>query len=241
MLLIVAVLMMGFSGKAMAAFSNGDLIRVVYQDNGSNEVATDLGAFSATSPIPSTIIYNANPFTTSMLGTGFADLYVGYFVYNGSATQAWTSGPLTGQTSANRQGSNYQSAAASVLSYYQGLAGGTSQATGVETVTGSYVNKMDLGNNTGTNGLMGGLFTAANNADTSLAALTGSTYVDSVLYYYSAANGAGAGLNIATIETLANGTTQLISNVSSVPIPAAIYLLGSGLVGLVGMRRKMAA
>ncbi len=245
MLLMVAVLMMGFSSKAMAAFTNGDLIRVVYQDNGSVEVATDLGAFSQTSPITSNIVYSANPFSTSTFGTGFADLYVGYYVYNGSSTTGWTSG-LAGQTAAARGGSAFASNAASVNSYYQALAGGASgasQATGSESTTGSYVNNMDKGVNNGTNGLMGGLFAAgnsANNADTSLAALGTVGYVDSVLNYYSSLNG-GTGLNIATIQTLSNGTTQLISNVSSVPIPAAIYLLGSGLVGLVGMRRKMAA
>ncbi len=38
------------------------------------------------------------------------------------------------------------------------------------------------------------------------------------------------------------GFTQVLAgeaNVSSVPIPAAVWLLGSGLFGLVGIRRRM--
>ena len=233
---MVAVLMMGFSGKAMAAFTNGDLIRVVYQDNGTVEVATDLGAFSATTPITSNIQYSANHFSTSMFGTGFADLYVGYFITNGTFPQAWTSGPLTGQTSLARMGSPYLAAAASVLNYYSYLGGGASQVTGNQTDVDSYVYAMDKSINNGAYGVMGGLFTPSNNADTSLAALgTGASYVDCALYYYDT-NTTAAGLNIATIETLSNGTTELVS---AAPVPAAIYLLGSGLVGLVGMRRKM--
>jgi hypothetical protein len=49
-------------------------------------------------------------------------------------------------------------------------------------------------------------------------------------------------LNVATIRTYADGTTQLNpTSVAQTPVPAAVYLLGSGLLGLVGIRRKMAA
>jgi hypothetical protein len=69
-------------------------------------------------------------------------------------------------------------------------------------------------------------------------------YVDHTLYYYgspSGASGASTGLAVATIRTYADGATQLNPRVAATPVPAAVYLLGSGLLGLVGIRRKMAA
>jgi hypothetical protein len=35
------------------------------------------------------------------------------------------------------------------------------------------------------------------------------------------------------------GTNYVVSSASAVPIPAAVWLLGSGLVGLVALRRRM--
>jgi len=40
------------------------------------------------------------------------------------------------------------------------------------------------------------------------------------------------------IRTFADGSTQVSA---PVPVPAAIWLLGSGLIGLVGIRRRMTA
>jgi hypothetical protein len=44
-------------------------------------------------------------------------------------------------------------------------------------------------------------------------------------------------VKVATIRTLADGTSTI--NPSAVPVPAAVYLLGSGLLGLVGLRRRI--
>ncbi len=66
-------------------------------------------------------------------------------------------------------------------------------------------------------------------------------YVDQYLYYYgSNPDLGGQGTAVAKIRTNADGSTTL-SSLAPTPIPAAIYLFGSGLVGLVGMRRKMSA
>jgi len=35
------------------------------------------------------------------------------------------------------------------------------------------------------------------------------------------------------------GTNYVVSSASAVPIPAAVWLLGSGLIGLIGLRRRM--
>jgi hypothetical protein len=95
-------------------------------------------------------------------------------------------------------------------------------------------------NPAGDNKLRG--FVPAGNAATSLAALSTAGFVDQVLYYYGSPtgiSGTSTGVNVSVLRTFADGSTQL--NPSAVPIPAAVYLFGSGLLGLAGIRRKMAA
>jgi hypothetical protein len=236
MLLIAAVMLFGVSGQAMAAFSNGDLIQVVYQRGGSMEVATDLGAFSATTAYAgSTMTLGSNPFPTA--GTGpFAtaaqsDLYVAYYVAGATNAPVWVSGPAGGQTSGNRQGASAALLSTQVNAKYLSL-GGT-QVQLAQSDPQSYYTKMDSGGTT-----LGGFssFIPGMNGEVSLGT---TAYVDTYLYYYATpnANGAKAGVQVATIRTYANGATEMLGQVST-PIPASVMLLGSGLMGLVGMRRK---
>jgi hypothetical protein len=240
MLLLVAVFMMGFSGKAMASFTSGDLIRVVYQTNGNVEEATDLGAFSATAPFTTQMLFTGqDTFSASTFGTTDSNLDVAYFVYGGGSTTAWASGPAGGQAAASRSGSSWNANASAVLSYYLSPSvtnTGSSSAIGNETQTGSYVTTMDK--TTPGNGVMGGLIPGAT-ADANLAALLTIGYVDQTLYYYSGLTGSPTSVALATIQTNAAGTTVINPSVSSVPLPAAVYLFGSSLLGLVGLRRKM--
>ena len=55
------------------------------------------------------------------------------------------------------------------------------------------------------------------------------------LYFFNNADLSATNfVQLSTITTNADGTT----NISATPIPAAIYLMGSGLLGLVGIRRR---
>src|SRR5208283_1868111 len=108
MLLAVTMLIFGVSGQAMANFAQGDLIQVVYQTNGSYEVATDLGAFAPTTAYRGpTINFTSNPFPVAgapgaFSSAGWSNLQLSYFVSTSSAV--WTSGPAGGQSSAAPQG-----------------------------------------------------------------------------------------------------------------------------------------
>jgi hypothetical protein len=119
------------------------------------------------------------------------------------------------------------------MGYYRGISSTATQVSGLTTANTSYFYKVD-GNGTHVAGVAGFLTTP--NAE---AQLSSSGYVDLYLYYYaySAMNVAGSGTEIADIRTFADGSTEIIPLVST-PLPAAVWLLGSGLVGLVGIRRR---
>jgi hypothetical protein len=241
MLLVVAVMMLGVAGNAMADFGTGELIRVVYQMSGSVEELTDLGAFNNTIAGTS---YNvtSNAFAVSdFAGSNFADLQVAYFVWgaNSNTAPTWVSGAL-GQNQANgsRQGTSWNSNALSVAGYGASKSGGTGKAIGNKSDLTSYYTKMDKGGN-GVGAW--GAFITLGGGEANLAALGTTGYVDQSIFYYSNVNTQGNGQIVATVRTMADGTTQINPNAPTTPIPAAVYLLGSGLLGLVGIRRKNVA
>lgn len=247
MLLIAAVMLFSVTGQAMAAFNEGDLIRVVYSGTGTGtEYATDLGAFSATSPLTSNATLNTDAFSLSNLGTGatFANTNVAYFIMsstaNGNNGAAYASGPAgAGNINTYAFWGSYQPAASNTLDGFNTF--GTvvgHNSTLSQSNSASYWNQMNGG---GTMiGTMGN-YLASGDAEKNLGALATSSYVDQILYYYGSDPDSGnKGTNIGFIRTFADGHTELLT-AQATPIPAAIYLFGSGLMGLVGLRRKTAA
>ena len=94
-----------------------------------------------------------------------------------------------------------------------------------------------------TNGYGAGTGNGAN-APTFFSAFTnGSTVGDTMTLWEIATHGAGNEANVyessTTLKLTADGT--LTVGVSSVPLPAAVWLLGSGLLGLCGVGRRRAA
>lgn len=236
MLLAVTILLLGLSGQAMANFGEGDLIRAVYQSGGSYEVDTDLGAFAPTTAYTGpTIKFTSNPFPIAGSGVfsnaSWSNLQVAYFVYGGTSA-AWTSGPKSGQSSANVSGTQTTNSATTMLNAFKSL-GASGQAELLMADTGSYVTNMDNG---GKNpGSFGG-FIPAGNGEQNLAALSSQSYVDSYLYYYADPSTAAAGVQVADIRTFADGTSEVVG---AVPVPPSVLLMGSGLIGLLRMRRKI--
>lgn len=231
------VSLFGFSGQAFAYFTDGSLIQVVYQTNGGFEVATDLGAFAPTAAytgttqtLGTTVTAGSGVFSTATWG----DLRVAYFVKQTTGADAWTSGPSTGQTSGNRKWTGFQSATTSVMSKYAVVAGTSNQGTLAKSEMQSYYSKLNQGG-LGIGGFAG--FIPAANGETSLANIGTVGYVDSYLYYYNTPNSVTAGTQVAKLRTYADGHTEVVG-ASPVPIPAPIFLLGSGLMALVGIKRK---
>jgi hypothetical protein len=242
-LFMVALFMLGISAQAMAYFEDGDLIRVVYSSAGTMETATDLGSIaSLTTPSGLKVTYNANNFSIASLGSGAtaANSYVAYYSFlAGTPANAWTSGPNGGQTAQFSVKDGYAGAVHSVNGLYQTQTGAPAQVTVLMSDPNSYFNMLAGGGSSA--GQFAG-FIPAGNGEANLANLSSVGYVDQYIYYYkptSARNADPTGLSVAMIRTYADGHT--VMNPNAVPIPPSVLLLGSGLIGLIGIRRKNVA
>lgn len=235
MVLLAAMLLLGFTGQAMAYFTAGDLIQVVYQAGGTgNEVLTDLGAVSTTTG-PITTGINTSQLSTLFPGQSWSNLDVAYFAFtpqNGGALNLWISGTPGGQTNSAGFQVTTKSALNSVLSSINTAS--TNQVVQSSSASSSYWNAVDK------NGTAVGMFNSfiAGGGEVNLAALASGNTANLSLYYYptSTVNSAGPGVELETLAISSNGTTTVTPQAT--PIPATFLLFGSGLLGLVGIRRK---
>jgi len=243
-LLAGALLTLGAS-NAMAYFEDYELIRVVYNASTGNEMATDLGNINtllgnaaSAGAAGYTVGGGSNAFTggTNLGSTADANLYVAYFALDysaGSSTNVWVSG--TAATSPNNAG-QYEAMknAAGTTFFANYMTPGTES---VQTMNGPGSNSFqeNLSANPGTfaeyvNPLAG---------EASLASLASGSVAQN-LFFWADGSVNGNGVKVLDILTNADGSTTLtaVPNTPEVPIPAAAWLLGSGLMGLVGLRRK---
>jgi hypothetical protein len=231
--LVAAALMTLTASSAFAAFADLELIRVYY-DRAGAEIATDLGNVKTLLAAPSTTI-----------GGSFGSLTTGYAVYfalDRTNNNLWVSGSTTAASVINGGSTGLTGLKSGTTPMYtQFKTQGGTNYTGLASVTSSYKNKISS-----TQGTMAGAITAATGSRTeaSLASLisTGTGSVSQALYFWANGNttvvGDKTGTLAATIVTNANGSTTITAATTPTPIPAAFYLMGSGLLGLVGLRRR---
>lgn len=240
-----ALTLVAFTGNALAYFQDLELIRVVYQNNGSVETATDLGSIgSFTSLAPGGSIAvggGASAFSLSdFSGADWSNLNVAYFVNNKTgAGDLWASGGETTLALKPSQWLGLKSQIGSVQTYYgTTLAAQADSPIGDKTNANSYFTKLDL-NNASLAGLLADKLSAGN-IEASLADLATVGYVDQKLYFWDTPGTVLTSVAVQglTLRTLQDGST-LISN-NAVPLPASVLLFGSGLLGLFGVRRKSA-
>lgn len=256
-IILAAMLMVGAAGQAMAAFVKPDLLRIVINLGTTGnpvEVGTDLGLSAvgiASTAANTTVGGGGAAFSRGMFGlsdssaSDWSNLVVTYFALGtGNTTQLWSTAETTpiGNTgvwvSTRTNGNTVYN-----TGYFNGSAGGT--LTVNKNATGSYFDSMDLQALSASKvGSLGGYLnpaqTSANffGVEKSLADLATVGYVDQNLYYWATGNTNGTPTLLSmTIRTMADGST--IINPNAVPIPPSVLLLGSGLLGMIGIRRKI--
>jgi hypothetical protein len=250
-LLAGALLTLGMASYASAAlFSEDDLIRVVYNATSGVETATDLGAISTiTADANGTVLGGGTgAFTTNgSPASANANAYVAYFTLDTNNGYLWVSGSTTKSLAPKGISSSFSSSASAmdaVLGVYQaanttnGNNNGTVQSATVVPSGDSYYAALDA---SGTSkGTLGGVIYANNtHTEASLATLASAAVTQGLYYFNSIGSSNQTGSQILELQTNANGTTTLINpNTPSTPIPPSFFLMGSGLLGMFGLRRK---
>jgi hypothetical protein len=231
--IVVAVAMVfGFAGTSMASLSNSQLYRAVYSTSGTLESLTNLGTLGGEISISSGLVTNdvtfsASNFSLSGLGvSSFSDVYVAYFAK--TTGEAW----VTGDTTMN---SFYQYK--NVFTTISTVGEGTTVTQTSKNNTASYYYKMD-GNGTKQGDFNSG-FTQTNGEALLSSLVNGSStsYVEQNLYYF--ASGETTGTLAAIIRTYGDGHTTITA--APVPVPPSVMLFIPGLLGLIGMRRRLFA
>jgi len=247
--LLAGALMMISASSAFAAFDDLNLIRVVYGT--TNEVATDLGVTLSASASPlamsnvtlSTGASNFVAMNVGATGAGSSD-YVAYYASDaGNSGAMWFSANQVGAigstiavnaNNATAATGQLSVAGAGVSSWYQSLTPKTTEGTitsvsGAKSNVNSYAYSFDIGAS------QSGLSTLNSSlgvfSDMSLAAAA-----NQGLYYWDGSSATAT--EIATLTTNLDGSTTINQASATTPIPPSILLMGSGLLGMVGLRRK---
>jgi len=245
-LLAGAMLTMAGAGNAFAYFTGDDLIRVVYNATTGVETATDLGSITTIlADAANTVVGSgADAFTTNGSPvSSFAGSSVAYFAVTGTAGLYVSGNPTVGAPkNVNTQWTATQNALSAIDGTYASLGGSTVKSSTNPANNNSYYILADQG---GTNpGVLGGVIksTYVTGTEASLATLTGATPLSQTLYYFSAANLSGkTAVAELVLQTNADGSTTINPGaVAATPIPPSFFLMGSGLLGMIGLRRKKA-
>ncbi|MFZ0927332.1 MAG: hypothetical protein WAN11_01950 [Syntrophobacteraceae bacterium] len=255
LVLAACLLVFGVAGQAKADFGDtfnvpaGDLLRIVIDESstGTYEYASDLG--SITSALSGTVNSNSiTPFASGTLFSGTnssSTLYVAYVATNSANTELYASGPQgTTETGLSSKFSTITSTISGLTGIYNNQTAGDGNTTYASAVgSGAFYGKANqdsyyftLDKNGTAIGSVGQFYSAFN----AEALLTNGSNTLQQLYGFTSSNliNVASLLGITTSFTGGVISTSVSSEVSSTPIPPSVLLFGSGLLGLVGIRRK---
>lgn len=235
-LLLAALVAFSLVSPAAAYFEPSDLIMVAYDSTGPNngnklEVAVDANIntntfdFTQQNYLLGTLDYSAfagfESKTAVSLFASYLDMST-FTYHNYFATTVAAPAVNLSNIAINNN------AAVGVYTYYADAAPTT---TGSTADTASFKRKL--------NGSYGNLLYDTTLGQAPLASILANGYVDMYLQHTSKTGTVPSLSTVGIIRLLADGSVLLNpASVNAVPVPAAVWLLGSGLVGLVGIRRK---
>lgn len=258
LLLVAAVAALGMSGQASAAYTDGNGV------NGSSLIlnvfdTVTKASYSATLEIaPNNLTYNTFTGGSSFTALASNSIFTGLFGASTASNVKWevvsaVNDALAGGTPGTNIPWSLGFSAATQPAAFSGIQqtqAGTKFNTWVNTIAGhqtssgsgltSSTNATDLWNMNNASAAFGG-----NSGGGTLPFTITGILGSSLSYFTATANGDTAGdpsvfSQIAGNWNLAsNGTlTWNAAQVGAVPVPAAVWLLGSGLMGMVGIGRR---
>jgi hypothetical protein len=215
---VALMMVFAFAGQASAYFEAGQLMAVVYDD--ANEIALDLGAVDNATGLYQVDVSALSGNSLTFLSERFDD-GVYYDIYF-----ALTDNSLTNDDAANLNFWSAQGGFQNTMTHYR--AEGTEIVTEAYNTIGGYVYNMTQAGTTPGN--WGGLGTDPE---------VGEIDLDAFL--------AGENMFLYQLRVDAEGqffvgdgyVAELTAN--AVPVPGAVWLLGSALLGIVGIRRRIKA
>ena len=217
--LLAAMLVFGIAGNASAYFETGNAFAVFYAD-GDNEVAIDLGVLTPGSGItldaPDLSMFTAAITSYNQINVGIFAAEAGYS--NWFATTTMDTPSVSGSSIVS-----FTSGAGTLASTFAGADADNDGMAVLEKsgTTGTYHQVMN------SNGTAPGYY-AGFNPNFQLGEATLDAVGAFTMYLHN--------FDITTADPAA----MVSVNAAPVPVPAAVWLLGSGLIGLIGIRRKNA-
>ena len=265
-LLVAVLLVAGFAGQAFATFQDADteLYRVVYNttyngagqpnpQTGTYDIITDLGNVNTligeAAGGPVTVGNGVDAFTNFQ---GFGStvplntLQVTYFAVDYTNNYAWISGSSStkGLKSFGSSFDSFAGGAQGAVLGSQGPVAGTSTLAIQQSKAYSFAYVEEGGTTGPIPGTFSDYIQNGGNAfltEASLATLAPGSPIAMYLNYFSNGYASQTGqLHGIEVLTNSNGSTTIEEQPATVPIPAGLFLLAPGLLGLFGIRKRIA-
>lgn len=233
--LTAAALITLSSSSAFAVFADLELIRVYY-DRVGNEYGTDLGGVKNIFPSMGNQPGGAFAGSFGDLSTGYAV----YFAFDRTTNQLWASGSTTTPSVIVGGVAGFAGIKDGTQAMYSlyNTQGGTNY-TGPVSNPNSYKNKLST-----PQGSLGGSINSATRMNTEMSlngliGVAGQSRTQALYYWNNVLTTVAAekiGIEVAKITTYSDGSTVIAT--AATPIPPAFILMGFGLMGMFGLRRR---